>query len=61
VRTATGKYVELQGTAEDRPFSRSRLNELLDLADAGIDELITTQRETLGDRLARVLRPKVKT
>ncbi|MFN7965027.1 MAG: ribonuclease PH [Acidobacteriota bacterium] len=58
VRTATGKYVELQGTAEDRPFSRSQLTELLDLADAGIDELIATQRETLGDRLARVLRPR---
>lgn len=57
VRTAGGRYVELQGTAEEQPFSRSQLNDLLDLADAGIDELITMQRSVLGESLSRVLRP----
>lgn len=55
VRTGGKRYVELQGTAEQSPFARRRLDELLDLADRGLDRLDEIQREALGDRLARLL------
>jgi ribonuclease PH len=45
VRTAKGDYIEVQGTAEGKPFSRQRLVELLDLADEGINQLLAIQRE----------------
>lgn len=47
--TGRGFLVEVQGTAEGRPFSRERLNEMLDLAAKGIRELIKEQREALAD------------
>ncbi|KAF0811999.1 Ribonuclease PH [Andreprevotia sp. IGB-42] len=43
VMTAAGHFIEVQGTAEGVPFSRAEMNALLDLADAGIRELITLQ------------------
>jgi ribonuclease PH len=48
VMTGTGAIVEVQGTAEGEPFSRAQLDELLDLAAAGIEELTTIQRVALG-------------
>ena len=39
VMTADGRFVEVQATAENVPFDRERLDELLDLAVAGIEEL----------------------
>lgn len=39
IMTGKGDFVEVQGTAEDEPFSRERLNGLLDLAGRGIREL----------------------
>jgi ribonuclease PH len=48
VQTATGRLVELQGTAEGRPFSREQLHEMLDLAERGCRELAAHQRESLG-------------
>jgi ribonuclease PH len=48
VMTGTGAMVEVQGTAEGEPFSRAQLDELLDLAAAGIDELTGIQRGALG-------------
>jgi ribonuclease PH len=48
VMTASGTLVEVQGTAEKRPFSRAELGELLDLAAAGIGELCAAQRRALG-------------
>jgi ribonuclease PH len=48
VRTSGGRYIEIQGTAETTPFGRDRLGELLDLADAGITELIALQKRVLG-------------
>lgn len=48
-----GEYVEVQGTAEGRTFSRSQLDRLLRLASGGIRELIRMQRVLLADR-ARV-------
>ena len=55
VRTGSGAYVEVQGTAEAQPFPRQTLDALLSLADDGIDQLITKQRELLGDRLDRFM------
>jgi ribonuclease PH len=48
VRLGGGGLVEVQGTGENGTFSRSQLNTLLDLAEAGIDELGRLQREALG-------------
>ncbi|MEX2275315.1 MAG: ribonuclease PH [Actinomycetota bacterium] len=47
VMTGSGALVEVQGTAEGDPFSRAQLNELVDLAEAGIGRLIEIQRQTL--------------
>jgi ribonuclease PH len=40
-----GDFIEVQGTAEKRTFSRDKLNQLLDLADKGIKELFIIQKE----------------
>jgi non-canonical purine NTP pyrophosphatase (RdgB/HAM1 family) len=40
VMTGSGGIVEVQGTAEGEPFTRTQMNQLLDLADAGIGQLI---------------------
>ena len=53
VMTGTGEFVEVQGTAEQAPFGRARLDELLALAAAGVRRLVTLQRRALdarGDR-----------
>jgi ribonuclease PH len=49
VKTGAGRYVELQGTAEDTAFEESELAELLAAANKGTKELIALQREVLGD------------
>jgi ribonuclease PH len=48
VVTGSGKFVEVQGTAEGAPFDREELNKLLDLALIGTSQLAQIQRETLG-------------
>ena len=47
VMTSEGEFVEVQGTAEGRPFSREVMDGLLDLARKGIDELFLAQQEAL--------------
>ena len=47
VMTDGGDFVEVQGTAEQEPFSRERLDELLVVAGKGIDLIITKQKEIL--------------
>ena len=47
VMTGDGRLVEVQATAERVSFDRARLDELLDLAAAGIDELAVHQREAI--------------
>lgn len=47
VMTGRGKFVEIQGTAEGEPFSRERMNKLLDLAQKGIKELFEVQKAAL--------------
>lgn len=48
VMTGSGEYVEVQGTGEKLPFSRARLNELLDCAEPGLAELLKLQDEAVG-------------
>lgn len=48
VMTASGGLVEVQGTAEGKPFTRAQASELLDLAAAGIERLVVLQREALA-------------
>jgi ribonuclease PH len=48
VMTGEGAFVEVQGTAEGAPFDREVLNQLLDLAAAGCEELTLHQQEALG-------------
>jgi ribonuclease PH len=47
VMTGEGHFVEVQATAERVPFDRERLDELLELAAAGIDELALHQQEAI--------------
>jgi len=44
----SGGFIEVQGTAEGAPFAREELNGMLDLAAAGINELIGKQKEALA-------------
>jgi ribonuclease PH len=48
VMTESGRFVEIQGTAEGEPFERELLDTLIDLGAAGIRELVTLQKVTLG-------------
>jgi ribonuclease PH len=48
VMTGSGFLVEVQGTAEGEPFSRTELDRLLDLASGGIEGLTAFQREVLA-------------
>ena len=49
VLTGDGRVVEVQGTAEEAPFTRAQLNELLDLAETGCAALIALQRAALAE------------
>ena len=48
VMTGNGGIVEIQGTAEGEPFSRTQMGLLVDLSEAGIDELIARQKATVA-------------
>ena len=52
VMTASGGFVELQGTAEGAAFSRAEMDALLALADKGIRELVLAQRAALASLAA---------
>lgn len=45
VMDESGNFIEIQGTAEDKNFSRTQLNDMLSLAETGIAQLIVLQRE----------------
>ena len=47
VMTGSGGIVEIQGTAEGEPFTRAQMNQLVDLAEAGINELVARQKAAL--------------
>ena len=48
VMTEGGGMIEIQGTAEGAPFSRSEMQSMLDLAHSGIAQLVAAQRAALG-------------
>jgi ribonuclease PH len=48
VMTGAGHFVEIQGTAEGAPFSRSEMDQLLTLAEQGIEQLMAAQRQALA-------------
>ena len=50
VMTGTGAFVEVQGTAEQTPFGKDKLAELLALAERGIDALVGLQRRAVATR-----------
>jgi ribonuclease PH len=49
VMTGSGRFIEVQGTAEGLPFTRAELDALLGLAEAGISDLFDLQRELLAE------------
>ena len=46
-----GNIIELQGTGEERPFSKKEMDAMYALAEKGIGELIAAQKEAIGDLL----------
>jgi ribonuclease PH len=46
---ADGGFIEVQGTAEGAPFAREELDQLLDLASAGIQQLVALQTQALAE------------
>src|SRR5439155_4810840 len=55
VMTGAGEFVEVQGTAEQVPFGRARLDALLAVAEAGIRRLAGLQRRVLDARAERAV------
>ena len=51
VKTGSGGFVEIQGTAEREPFSNKQMDSLMSLADKGVKELIEIQKSVLGELL----------
>ncbi len=51
VMTGSGKFIEIQGTAEHNPFSREETNQLLDLSVSGIQQLIRLQNRMMLENL----------
>lgn len=54
VMTDTGQFVEVQGTGEESPFSREKLQKMLELAEKGVNELIKVQKQVLGELADKV-------
>ena len=48
VKTGDGRFIEVQGTAEGPPFERRALDDLMELADAGIRQLVALQKTVIG-------------
>ena len=49
VMTGKGEFIEIQGTAERRPFAKEKMDKMLSLAQKGIEELFSIQRKLIGD------------
>jgi ribonuclease PH len=49
VMTGAGRFVEIQGTGEEATFTRQEMNSMINLAERGISDLISCQKEALGD------------
>jgi len=50
VMTGAGKFIEVQGTAEEASFDRAQLDAMLQLAVSGVQELVAMQRKLLAER-----------
>lgn len=48
VMTQAGGFIEIQGTAEDKPFTRAEADTMLSLAESGIRQIIEAQQQALG-------------
>lgn len=48
VMTQAGGFIEIQGTAEDKPFTRAEADSMLSLAESGIRQIIEAQQQALG-------------
>lgn len=55
VMTGKGEFVELQGTGEEATFTRTQLNELLELAEKGIQDLVHHQMQALGEEISSAI------
>jgi len=53
IMTGKGEFIEVQGTAERKPFSRQKMDAMMDLAKTGIEELFSAQRKLVGDILSK--------
>ena len=51
IMTGSGDFIEIQGTAERKPFSKAKMDAMLELAKKGISELFIAQRKLVGDIL----------
>jgi ribonuclease PH len=49
VRTGSGRFIEIQGTAESNPFTQEQMTEMVNMANRGIEQLVTLQRQILGN------------
>jgi ribonuclease PH len=54
VMTSKSKFVELQGTAEESPFDRNEMLELISFGEKGVQELINVQKNILGERASYI-------
>jgi ribonuclease PH len=61
VKTGAGRFVEIQGTAEDGSFSEDEMKALMSAAHKGTQELIAMQRAVLGDVVLKKPRPQSTT
>ena len=48
VMTQKGEFIEIRGTAEEKPFTRAQVDEMLAIAEEGIKQLIAEQQAVLG-------------
>jgi len=48
IMTESGKFIEIQGTAEEKPFSKEELDKMLDTAKKGLDKIFEIQRNATG-------------
>ena len=55
VMTDKGEFIEIQGTGEERPFSKEQLQELMELGEKGINDLIQVQKQSLGELADKVV------
>ncbi|MDD5253065.1 MAG: ribonuclease PH [Candidatus Omnitrophota bacterium] len=53
IMTGKGEFIEVQGTAERKPFSKEKMDGMMDLAKKGIEELFSIQRKLVGDILSK--------